>query len=309
MFDELHHADWSVDSRKRWVTSAYLREERWCVCTPKLVGDPTQFLDTLISHAKRKHILAGFDFPIGLPSAYGGLTCFKDFKEALSELGIKSGWENFYDVAETEEEICIQRPFYPRRPIKGVTRNSLVSKLGVSNFDKLYRECERAGSGLRGACCLFWTLGGNQVGKGAITGWQEIVGPATQQGAHLWPFDGNLQKLASMPGLVIAETYPADAYRLVGAEFSQNESKRRQEDRAAKAQSIIKWSQDECVSLSRDVHDCLVDGFGSNRAGEDAFDSLLGLLKMIRVVNGSIREASRNLQIHEFIWEGWILGR
>jgi hypothetical protein len=47
---------------------------------------------------------------------------------------------------------------------------------------RLRRQCERATPTRRAACPLFWTLGSNQVGKAAISGWQEVIAPAQRHG-------------------------------------------------------------------------------------------------------------------------------
>ena len=46
------------------------------------------------------------------------------------------------------------------------------------HWSLLLRRCERGGNGHKQACCLFWTLGGNQVGKAAIIGWRDVLAPA-----------------------------------------------------------------------------------------------------------------------------------
>ena len=57
---------------------------------------------------------------------------------------------------------------------------------------------------------MFWLVGGNQVGKAAITGWRDLITPAVERdpALSLWPFDGRLAALLARPGVVIAETYP-----------------------------------------------------------------------------------------------------
>jgi hypothetical protein len=106
-------------------------------------------------------------------------------------------WRTFYDVAERPEQVSLHRPFYPRTPTRGVSRSALVAGLGVAHFDELLRACERAPTDGRTACSVFWTLGGNQVGRAAISGWREIIAPAVQSGARLWPFDGRLADLGA----------------------------------------------------------------------------------------------------------------
>jgi hypothetical protein len=155
---------------------------------------------------------------------------------------------------------------------------------------------------------VFWTLGGNQVGKAAITGWSEIISPAITRGARVWPFDGILAELSGTPGVVIAETYPAEAYHMIEANFQRNESKRRPADRKGKAHQILRWANKNGVSLSWEARCAVEDGFGSLRDGEDRFDAFVGLLKMIEVADERRPEASEQ---HPEVaqWEGWILGQ
>jgi hypothetical protein len=35
-------------------------------------------------------------------------------------------------------------------------------------LEPVLRCCERGGNGQKQACCLFWTMGGNQVGEAAL---------------------------------------------------------------------------------------------------------------------------------------------
>ena len=46
---------------------------------------------------------------------------------------------------------------------------------------------------------MFWTLGGNQVGKAMIVGWRDLLAPARRAGGDvaIWPFDGALAELMS----------------------------------------------------------------------------------------------------------------
>jgi len=308
MFDQLLHADWSIGASKRWLASATHGESGWLVQAPAQVGDSGQFLEKAFSSGSTQRVLAGFDFPIGVPSAYGIKTGFRNFREMLPALW-RDGWSGFSAVAKLPAEISVTRPFYPMSSTKGVSRTELAAGLGVSSFDELLRICERRIEHRQAACSLFWTLGGNQVGKAALTGWQEIVRPALLRGAKLWPFDGALSDLADAPGLVLAETYPAETYRMVGAGFKPSaESKRNQEHRRSKAAPIMDWARKHGVLFTPDAQAALVDGFGASKSGEDRFDALLGLLGMIEVVEARQHERTEE---HAVIpsWEGWILGR
>jgi hypothetical protein len=110
-------------------------------------------------------VLVGFDFPIGLPARYAAAAGVESFRALLPDLGL-GRWARFYDVADRASEISVERPFYPHRP-GGASQAHLASALGVGHLDELLRLCERRTPTRRKACCLFWTLGGNQVGKGA----------------------------------------------------------------------------------------------------------------------------------------------
>jgi hypothetical protein len=78
-------------------------------------------------------------------------------------------------------DISIQRPFYPFAP--GNKRHAhLLNALGLDSIDDLRRECEKQQPGRRAACPLFWTLGANQVGKGAIIGWRDVLAPRAKRG-------------------------------------------------------------------------------------------------------------------------------
>lgn len=223
-------------------------------------------------------------------------------------LGGGGRWSEFFAVARQPAEIAITRPFYPLSSTKGVSRAELVAGLGVGSFDDLLRVCERRTAHRQAACSLFWTLGGNQVGKAALSGWQAVIRQALLRGAALWPFDGDLAELSRTPGAVLAETYPAEAYRMVGAGFMPGQSKRRQADRQEKATAVLAWAERHGVILTPPAAAALAVGFGSSASGEDQFDALLGLLTMIEVAERRRVEATER---HEgtAAREGWILGR
>ena len=92
---------------------------------------------------------------------------------------------------------------------------------------------------------------------------------------------------------------------MVGAGFLAGESKRRQVDRRAKADAVLGWASRHGVVFSDLAATGLANGFGSTSSGEDQFDALLGLLKMIEVVEGRRPERTER---HETTadWEGWI---
>ena len=98
-------------------------------------------------------------------------------------------------------------------------RKHLVEGLGVGSFHDLLRHCDRATHARGAACALFLTLGGQQAGKAAISGWREILQPAiTDSSSDIapWPFDGDLDELLKTKQIVATETYPAEAAIQIG---------------------------------------------------------------------------------------------
>ncbi|HEV7434751.1 MAG TPA: hypothetical protein VGO22_07765 [Pseudorhizobium sp.] len=67
------HCDWSIHRKKRWMCTALRFDKAWMISAPEQVGDTDDLLPRL-RHRSRTDgaLLIGFDFPIGLPAAYGG---------------------------------------------------------------------------------------------------------------------------------------------------------------------------------------------------------------------------------------------
>jgi hypothetical protein len=303
MFDLIVHADWSVNTAKRWVAIATKEGERWHLSD----AEPARGLaDRLLNAAKHERVLAGFDFPIGVPAHWAKKAGIETFQSMLPLLG-SGEWARFFDVAEHAADISAYRPFYPRVSSASAKQAHLLRAMDADSIDQLRRRCERATTDRRAACALFWTLGGNQVGKAALSGWREVIIPAVRQGAHLWPFDGDIADRRTK-GLTIAETYPAEAYKHVGVIFRPGMSKRRQSDRAAFAGTIDAWASKQSVALSPELVISLGDGFGASAEGEDRFDALIGLCGMIEVIVGRQPQgAPADPQVRGF--EGWIFGQ
>lgn len=305
MFDVIWHADWSVAPSKRWVARATRIGAGFSIDAPRLVGPTEAFLSEITASGKRT--LAGFDFPIGLPASYGSKTDFQSFPHALMAFGA-GDWSQWFEVARDRTDISVRRPFYPMAP-GGRKQAHLFDVLGAQSANDLRRTCELATSTRRAACPLFWTLGGNQVGKAAITGWKEIIRPAIQRhNARLWPFDGRLNELSQSQGLVLAETYPAEAYGHISVTFRPGMSKRSQTDRMTFASPIRRWAEARGFVVRNELARQIEDGFGGAADGEDRFDALLGLCGMLEVVSGHRAEGPA-LSASVRQWEGWILGQ
>lgn len=307
------HADWSLGPDKRWIAKARLeRDSRtYTVSAPTPVGDAPSLLRRLTAGAAGESVLVGFDFPIGLPRAYADVADVKHFTDLLPALG-HGQWASFYEVAELSVEISPRRPFFPRRP-GGTSHADLLRGLGVSSMNELLRSCEKRTAARKQACSLFWTLGGNQVGKAAISGWRDVLAPALRDSGldvGLWPFDGTLEELLESRRVVTAETYPAEFYHHLGLTLSG--SKRAHSQRAAQAQAFHGWCNESEIKgrvvFDESANAAIDGGFGPSADGEDPFDAFVGLLGMLNVLLGR-RSAGWLEPAASRAVEGWILGQ
>jgi hypothetical protein len=314
--DIVAHADWSAHAKKRWIAVARRSKEGFYQANaPRQVGKTENLLGYLQKNAGPQGLtFIGFDFPIGLPLAYAKKTGIEAFMAVLPKLG-RGRWREFYSVAERPEQIDLYRPFYPKRP-GGARHQHLVTGLGMETINDLRRQCDYPYRGRRAAAPLFWTLGGQQVGKAAISGWKGILAPGLQDPdleVLIWPFSGHLTDLLQANRIVIAETYPAEIYTHLGIEFSPSRpgaksGKRIQADRALNAAGLLEWTEGANVSLSAGLRSAIEMGFGSSPQGEDAFDATIGLFGMINILTGK-RTAGEpeDEQLRKI--EGWILGQ
>ncbi len=301
------HADWSMSPKKRWMVMALHQSGLYTIYAPELVGALDTFFAGLLGKVQDSQaVLAGFDFPIGLPQAYAELVGVRDFITALPGLP-----DSFFSVAKTHEEISLERPFYPFRP-GGTCRKHLLDGLQLTQVRQLLRRCELATPTRNSASPLFWTLGAKQVGRAALCGWKELLIPALKAfGAEIsvWPFDGNLGSLIATRRLVITETYPAEGYEHFGFPRS-GWSKRAQADRKRYGKRLLDWAEQRngAVCLDPLLIEILENGFGPEKDGEDPFDALVGLCSMLEVVLGHRADGAPDDPIIRKV-EGWILGQ
>ena len=305
----LAHADWGCQSGKRQMAVAVHGDGNYHLLPPEPVGNLRELPGRLMDKAgKGEMVLLGVDFPIGLPAAYAARAGISDFLEALPQFG-SGEWIDFYEVAETAGQVSLHRPFYPRRP-GGCLRAQLIGGLGLPGPSDLYRSCERATADRPAASPLFWTLGAKQVGKAAICGWRDLLArglPDPSIKLAIWPFAGPLRQLIRERMFVVAETYPAEAYRSLGFPPT-GWSKRRAADRRARAVEMLTWAAQRPVVFDERLGGCLTAGFGETPQGEDQFDAVVGLLMMVDVVLNYRSEGTPADDAVRRI-EGWIFGQ
>ena len=251
-------------------------------------------------------VALGVDFPVGLPRAfaarYAGAADFPAFLRALADR------PEFFRVCASLGEVAPDRPFYPARGIAGMTRAAHAAALGFDGAAALSRACDRATSERPAGAPLFWTLGANQTGKAAIAAWRDLLLPALAAAVppRLWPFHGDLRALLTPGAVAVAETYPAEALRHLGLRLKG--SKRRQSDRAAIGPALRAAMAALHAGAGRGLARMIDDGFGTDAAGEDRFDSLLGVLAVINVLAGNRPDGTPDDPWLRR-WEGWVLGQ
>jgi hypothetical protein len=302
------HADWGTDPKKRQVALAERHPDGGYHVLSIAQADPmaVQAGDLRMgltgSPGSDGLLLAGFDFPIGLPRAYAeraGVTYFPDF---LPEIG-HGEWEQFAQVAETAAEVSLHRPFYPARP-GGTAQAHLYDGLGLTR-QQLRRRCDGTD-----AETTFWTLGGKQVGKAALSGWR-FLADAPVEAVRYWPFYGALETIfeEDPTGVVVAETYPRQFYRYFRDGAEGRGSKRKQQDRLKWMPRLLDWASSLAVTWRDEIHARVVAGFSNDADGEDEFDAVVGLLGMIAVVTGVLASGEPSDDEAVVNIEGWILGR
>lgn len=311
--DLIAHCDWSKSANKRWMTTAILRVDGAFIANgPERVDNPPELVSSLRARVSpQAAILLGFDFPIGLPISYTSSVWKGDFLSLLPLLGEEEPWQHFYEIARTRQEIAPHRPFYPHCP-GGTRHKHLLDALESSCLDDLRRRCDLGYEGRRAACPIFWTLGAQQVGRAAISGWREVLAPALQQDPDhffVWPFSGSLRERLQPGSVVVAETYPAEYYRHLGVRFvSGRGGKCVQNARRANAAALMGAATSLRVHPSAQLQEAIENGFPPEIGGDDAFDALVGLLGMIKVVRGELPAVAPDDDAIRRV-EGWMLGQ
>ncbi len=304
------HADWSAVAAKRWIALAVPEADGWHLAAPAPVGDVATLLARLRAAAAGAPVALGVDFPLGLPRAYAASRPEADFPSFLAALATRP---DFFSVCAELAEVGPERPFYPARGRRGMTRATHAAALGLAGAADLSRACDRATARRPAGAPLFWTLGANQTGKAAIAAWRGLLLPALADAAaggtpapRLWPFAGPFRSLLDPGTVALAETYPAEALRQLGLRLTG--SKRRQADRAALARPLGAAIAALGARAEPALAAAIAGGFGADAAGEDRFDCVLGVLAVLAVLTGARPDtAPEDPWIRR--WEGWVLGQ
>ena len=189
-----------------------------------------------------------------------------------------------------------------------MTRAEHAAAIGLRDAAALNRACDQATAERPAGAPVFWTLGANQTGKSAISAWRDWLGPALRKGApySFWPFHGGLHALLAPGHVVLAEVYPAEAMLHVGVRLLG--SKRSRSVRLGVLGSLRAAMVRQGVVPKPDLAITITDGFGSHSTAEDRFDSFLGLLGLLAVLDG-LRSDFVPDDPWIRCWEGWVLGQ
>ena len=301
------HADWSVDPRKRWVAIARREAGIWHLAAPVPVGDVATFPARLRAMANGGAVALGVDLPLGLPRAYAALLPERDFPHFLTTLATRP---DFFQVCTSLAEVGLGRPFYPARGVAGMTRAAHALALGFQGAHGLSRACDRATAERPAGAPLFWTLGANQSGKAAIAAWRDMLLPNLASGRRQHPavavrrcVPRTADARQGHAGGDLSGGSPAPSrHRLEGQQTTPGRP-----GGGGGSPARGRWRRCRCSPIPRSSTPSLT-GFGSDPAGEDRFDCILGVLCVLNVLAGNRPDtAPADTWIRR--WEGWVLGQ
>jgi hypothetical protein len=212
-------------------------------------------------------------------------------------------WRDFYEVSDKPS---LHQPFFPppTQERGRYTKLQLARALGCEDLTAMLRRCELQTVTRRPASCLFFTLGGAQVGHSASHGWRNVIEPSLES-IRVWPFDGDLGELTA-PGVTVVEIYPTEAYLHLDVRIGAGtgRSKRKQDDRRNAVAHLPDRFSAPPITLCADAAQQLRQGLAS----DDDFDAMMGLLSMLLIVTGQ-RETSVPMVSDIRDIEGWIFGQ
>jgi hypothetical protein len=134
------HADWGVSGAKRAVAAAEFEGDRYLAHAPQVVASEGPLVERMGVGSTARGALLGFDFPIGLPQAFGSRVDCSVFSDWFRGLDPAS---EFFQVAKTVEDASVARPFFPvniRTKSPGI-KERWRSALGLTK-EELFRACE-----------------------------------------------------------------------------------------------------------------------------------------------------------------------
>ena len=161
------HADWSVDPRKRWVAVARRDGDVWRLAAPAPVGDVATFLARLRAAAEGGAVALGVDLPIGLPRAYAAGLPERDFLHFLTATATRP---DFFQVCATLAEVGPDRPFYPARGVRGMTRAAHAAALGLDGAAGAVARLRSGHGGTAGGRAAVLDARGEPVRQGGDRG-------------------------------------------------------------------------------------------------------------------------------------------
>ncbi len=249
-------------------------------------------------------VLAGFDFPIGLPRSYAEQAGISSFRAFLPELG-RGAWGQFHVPATKVDEISLERPFYPARSA-GASQEHLFDTLGMTR-EQLCRRCEGDETGV-----MFWTGAGGAMGRAALSGSSALAASETQS-FRLWPFDGSLATLldGDHTRVVACEAHSLEFYRQVDLDPTPAGTRRNRShaDRLNSAPQLLSWASTLGIAWEPRLRQRVTSGFALGPKGNDELDAVVGLLGILGVVTGALASAEPTDDPAVRDVEGWILGR
>ena len=102
------------------------------------MGDPALLVSRLL--AEGAPVVLGLDLPLGLPRAYAKDCAAPDFPAFLRALTARP---DFFAVNPTLATIGRERPFYPARGLRGMTRaNSITARFIYPKFGGVAHPAE-----------------------------------------------------------------------------------------------------------------------------------------------------------------------
>ena len=280
------HADWSIDPRKRWVTIA---QRTTTGLDPERASAGRRRSHVPVAPARRGRRRRGRHWAPTCPSAFRAPTP-PPGPNRISQPSSATlpAMPDFFSVCSTLDDIRPDRPFYPARGIAGMTRLSHALALGLPDAVCAVPTVRPSNNGASGRGAVVLDPGRQPVRQGRhrrLAAFDPARHWPTRTRCDLWPFEGPFRSLLAPGSVALAETYPAEALRHLGIRLRG--SKRRHADRCATAGALVTAMDQQSATPDDAMRQAVRDGFGADAAGEDRFDSVLGVLCVLNVLAGA----------------------